>query len=75
MTKATKSNPSQNQNDDQRAEVVDPTPDDLEGTFSTLMNKCSQESAKSQQEVPKPASSDINKSSQDPDRSHGDESL
>ena len=42
--------------DDQQAEVVDLTPDDLDGTFSALMNKCSQESTKSQQEVLKPAS-------------------
>ena len=39
------------------------------------MNKCSQESTKSQQEVLKPASSDVNKSSQDSDKSHRDESL
>ena len=61
--------------DDQQTEVVDLTPDDLDGAFSTLMNKCSQESAKSQQKVSKPASSDVNKSSQDSNKSHGDESL
>ena len=81
MTKAMKNNPSQSQNelpmavDDQQTEVVDLTPDDLDGAFSALMNKYSQESTKSQQEVLKPANSDVNKSSQDSDRSHGDESL
>ena len=55
----------------QQTEVVDLTPDDLNGAFGALMNKCSQESTKSQQEVSKPASSDVNKS----DKSHGDESL
>ena len=61
--------------DDQQAEVVDLTLDDLDSAFGALMNKCSQESTKSQQEVSKPASSDVNKSSQDSDRLHGDESL
>ena len=61
--------------DDQQTEVVDLTPDDLDSAFSALMNKCSQESTKSQQEVSKPASLDVNKSSQDSDKSHGDESL
>ena len=61
--------------DDQQAEVVDLTLDDLDGAFGALMNKCSQESTKSQQEVLKPASSDVNKSFQDSDKSHRDESL
>ena len=61
--------------DDQQADVVDLTSGDLDGAFGALMNKCSQESTKSQQEVSKPASSDVNKPSQDSDKSHGDESL
>ena len=61
--------------DDQQTEVVDLTPDDLDGTFSALMNKCSQESAKSQQEISKQASLDVNKSSQGSNKSHRDESL
>ena len=56
--------------DDQQSEVVDLTPDDLDSAPGALMNTCSQESTKSQQEVLKPVSSDVNKSSQDPDRSY-----
>ena len=50
MTKVMKSNPSKvetavhGSQDDQWAGVVDLTPDDLDGAFSALMNKCSQES-------------------------------
>ena len=54
---------------------MDLTPDDPDSAFGALMNKCSQDSTKSQQEVLKPASSDVNESSQDPIKSHRDESL
>ena len=61
--------------DGQQAEVVDLTPDDLDNAFSALMNTGSQESTISQQEVSKPVSSDVNKPSQDPNKSYGDGSF